>query len=328
MTSMTSAVRAIQEVNVIIAVGSVDGMAATAACIRHSTNPNIQVVFTQASQVHTINVSTWPQNSKVGFIDLGVNNEGQTPNQQLTIDFVNKIYKSGHTILFIADEHGKKAWGDVLEQCGHSKTELTIKPKDRTKYSSSCAVLNKALGESADLHTKALLHAGDQADQMNYNTQFGEIFNNSTKSNPSDSSRREYVVQYMAHHDTPDAKIQGWMNEYIEIQANTAKIMALGADLGDGIYLYDGTIGRHDATDVFSKAYKTSPVVVLSGTNIFLENKMQAGVSIATNRKDLNVLKIIQEAKIAAGGMPAKANFALKDQEDAIKAVRKAITQQ
>ena len=54
---------------------------------------------------------------------------------------------------------------------------------------------------------------------------------------------------------------------------------------------------------------------------------MQAGVSIATNKKDLNVLKIIQEAGIAAGGMAAKANFALKDQEAAIEAVRKVITQ-
>jgi hypothetical protein len=319
-------VSAIQGVNVIVAVGSVDGMAGTAACIRHSENPNIQVVFTQAFQVNTIDVSKWPSNSKVGFIDLGVNNEGQTPNQQLTIDFVNKIYKSGHTILFIADEHGKKAWEEVLEQCGHSKTELTITPKDRIKYSSSCAVLSKALGESADSHTKVLLHAGDQADKMNFSTPFGEIFNNCTKSNMSDPTRRPYVVQHMAHHDIPDTKIQGWMNEYVEIQANLPKIMASGANLGDGIFRYDGMIGRHDATAVFNEAYKTSPVVVLSDTNVFIEGRMQPGVSIATNRKDLNVLKIIQEAGIVAGGMTAKANFALKDQKAAIEAVRKAIT--
>lgn len=318
----------IQGVNVIIAVGSVDGMAGTAACIRHSANPNIQIIFTQAFQVNTIEVSKWPPNSKVGFIDLGVNNEGQSPNPQLTIEFVNKVYKSGHTILFIADEHGKKAWGDVLEECGHSKMELTIKPKDRTKYSSSCAVLSKALGESADLHTKALLHAGDQADLMNFSTQFGEIFNNCTKSNMSDSNRRPYVVQYMAHHDTPDAKIKGWMNEYVEIQANLPKILASCVNLGEGILLLDGTIGPHDATAIFSEAYKIGPIVVLSGTNVFLEGKMQTGVSIATNRKDLNVLKTIQQANIVAGGMPAKANFALKDQEAAVEAVRNAITQQ
>lgn len=321
----------IQGLNVIVAVGSVDGMAGTAACIRHSSNPNILVVFTQAFQVNSIDVSKWPQNSKVGFIELGVNNEGTTPNQQLTVDFVKKIYSSGHTILFIADEKGKKAWGEVLEQCGHSKNELTIKPKDRTKYSSSCAVLSKALGESADSHTKALLYAGDQADQLNFNTPFGEIFNNCTKSNLSDPIRRPYVVQHMAHHDAPDAKIQNWMDEYVEMKDNLPKILNSGANLGDGIVLYDCTIGRHDATALFSEAYKTSPVVVLSGTNVFIEGKMQAGVSIATNKKDLNVLKIIQDAGIAAGGMAggmaSKANFALKDQEAAIEAVRKVITQ-
>ncbi len=316
----------IQGVNVIIAVGSVDGMAGTAACVRHSANSNIQVVFTQASQVNTIDISKWPENSKVGFIDLGVNNEGQTPNQQLTIDFVNKIYESGHKILFIADEHGKKAWEDVLTQCNHNKTELTIKPKDRTKYSSSCAILSKALGESADSHTKALLHAGDQADQLNFNTPIGKIFNNCTKSNMSDPIRRPYVVQRMVHHDTPDEKIQGWMDEYVKMQANQTKIMTSGENLNDGIYLYDGMIGLHDATAIFNEAYKTSPIVVLRGTNVFLGGQMQVGVSIATNRKDLNVLKIIQESGIIAGGMAAKANFALTDLEAAIKAVRKAIT--
>lgn len=317
---------ALQEVGVIVAVGSVDGMAGTAACIRHLANPNIQLVFTQAFQVNTIDVSKWPPNSKVGFIDLGVNNEGQSPNPQLTIDFVNKIYKSGHTILFIADEHGKKAWSHVLEQCGHNKSELTIKPKDRTEYSSSCAVLKKALGDSADTHTQDLLNAGDQADQMNFNTSFGEVFNNCTKSNMSDPSRRPYVVKHMALNQVPDEKIQGWIDEYAEIKAIQPKIMASGRDLGDGIFLYDCTIGRHDATAIFSEAYKTSPVVVLSGTNVFLEGKMQPGVSIATRRRDLNVLDIIQKARIVAGGMPAKANFALKDQAAAIEAVRKAVT--
>lgn len=318
----------IQGVNVIIAVGSVDGMAGAAACIRHSANPDVQVIFTQAFQVNTIEVAKWPAKSKVGFIDLAVNNEGQSPNKQLTIDFVKQIYQFGHTILFIADEHDKKAWQEVLQQCGHSKNELTIKPKDRAKYTSSCAILSKAFGASADSHTIALLHAGDQADQMNFNTKFGEIFNHCTKSNMSDPSRRPYVVQYMAYHDIVDAKIQGWMNEYAEIQANLPKIMASGVDLEDGIYCYDGAIGRHDATSIFNEAYKISPVVVLSRTNVFLEGKMQTGVSIATNIKNFNVLKAIKDAGIDAGGMSAKANLALKDLEAAILAVREAIKQQ
>lgn len=43
--------------NVIVAVGSVDGMAGAAAYIRHSGNLDTQLIFTQAFQVNTIDVS-------------------------------------------------------------------------------------------------------------------------------------------------------------------------------------------------------------------------------------------------------------------------------
>lgn len=319
----------IQGVNIIVAVGSVDGMAATAAYMRHFSNQNIQIVFTQAFQVDRIDVAKWPENSKVGFIDLAVNNEGTKPNPQLTVDFVNKIYSFGHTILFIADEHDKKAWEGVLKQCGHSEDELTIKPEDRANYSSSCAILSKVFGESADSHTKELLEAGNQADLLNFKTRLGKIFNNCTKSNISDSSRRLHVVKHMAVHDAADEKIKGWMEEYAEMKKNHREILETAVDLGDGIIRYDCTSGPHDATALFSKAYVKSPVVVLSSTNIFIDGKMEVGVSIATNNKKLDVLAIIQGAGITAGGMAGiKANFALKDQENAIEAVRKAITQQ
>jgi hypothetical protein len=316
-------------VNVIIAVGSVDGMAGAAACIRHSGNSDVQLVFTQAFQVNTIDMSKWPENSKVGLVDLGVNNEGQSPNPQLTIDFVNKIYGLGHTILFIADEHGKEAWQNVLTSCGHDKSELTIRPKNREKYGSSCAILQKKLGDAANtnVHTQRLLQAGHEGDQMKFDTPFGKIFNNGVKSNMMDPTRRPYIVQHMVQNETPDAKIQGWMDEYTEMEANLPKILASGEDLDDGIFLYDCSIGRHDATALFREAYKHSSIVVLSDTNVFIQGRMQVGVSIATNKKDLNVLEIVQKAGVLSGGMPAKANFAQQDREAAISAVRSALTQ-
>ncbi|HEX4838962.1 MAG TPA: hypothetical protein VFU89_00790 [Rhabdochlamydiaceae bacterium] len=327
-------------VNVLVAVGSVDGMAGSAAYARHLQNRNMQLIFTQAFQVNTIDIAKWPANSQVGFIDLGVNNEGTTPNPQMTIDFVDRIYKAGHTIRFIADEHGKQAWKDVLEKCGHTTTELSIKPKNREKYSSSCAVLKKAFGESVDPQTKALLEAGDEADKMNFNTHFGRIFNECVKSNITDPTRRPYVVQHMAFNNTADSKIEGWMKEYQEMQNNLPTILGTCQDLGDLIFLHDCTVGRHDATAVFNAAYKInsvviskgtnvvytmSPVVVLKGTNVFLEGKSQVGASIGTNKTTINVLKTVQDAGITASGMPAKVNFALKDLDKAIEAVRKAI---
>ena len=308
------------QVNVLVAVGSVDGMAGAAAYIRHLNNPDIKLIFTQAFQVNRIDVSKWLSESRVGFIDLAVN----TRNSQMTVDFVKKIYDCGHKILFIADEHGKEAWQSVLKECGHDTSELVIKPKDRKKYGSSCAILKEKFGESADVHTKALLRDGHAGDQMNFDTPLGRVFNNGVKSNMSDPERRPYLAKYMAYHDTPDIKIQGWMDEYAEMEANLPKILESAKDLGDGIFSYDCTIGSHDATALFKCAYETSPIVVLSGTNVFIEGKNQVGASIATNRKDLNVLKIIQSAGIKAGGMSAKANFARKDLKAAINAVREA----
>lgn len=316
-------VNPIEGVNVIVAVGSVDGMAGTAACLRHAGDPTIHLVFTQAFQVNSVDVAKWPPNSKVGLIDLGVNNEGHSPNPQMTVDFVNKIYNSGHSILFIADEHGKKAWHQVLEQCGHSKDELTIKPRDRgEKYQSSCAILAKALGDAADAHTQALLRAGDQADQMNFNTRYGEIFNLSVKSNMADPERRPYVVRHMAEHESTDAKIRGWMREYANLRATQPKIMQTGMNLGDGISFYDGRVGPHDATSVFAEAYKNSSIVALGGTEVFLQGQKQVGASIATNRKDLNLLQIVQQAGINSGGMAAKVNLALEDLTRAIEVIR------
>jgi hypothetical protein len=312
----------IQGVNVIVAVGSVDGMAGTAACIRHAKDPTIQVVFTQAFQVHFIDVAKWPKNSKVGFIDLAVNNEGQTPNKQLTIDFVNKVYNAGHSILFIADNHGKLAWKEVLEVCGHKKEELAIQPKDRLKYSSSCAILEKAFGTSADFYTHSLLNAGDEGNRMIYNSPLGEIFNNSTKSNLVDPARRPYVVKHLAEEDTADTKIQGWMDEYVEMKNNLPKIMESGRDLGNGLFQYDGAIGIHDASAIFKEAYKKSPVAILTGTNVFLK---EPGVSIATDRKDLDVLKIIQGANISAKGTAFKANIAIEHLPRAIEAIRNVL---
>ncbi len=55
---------------------------------------------------------------------------------------------------------------------------------------------------------------------------------------------------------------------------------------------------------------------------MFIEGKLQMGISIATNRKDLNVLEIIQKAGIMAGGMASKANLKAEDKQSAINAIR------
>lgn len=302
----------VQGVNVIVASGSPDGVLGVAACLRR--DPNIQVVFTQAFEVDRIDPSKWGEGKKVGFIDLGVNN--QNPN--MTEEFVGKIKKSGHEILFIASEHGKEAWYKIV-----SKEGLTIKPKNRgEKYESSCAVLaKKAFQHSEDSHTKELLNDGNEADKMNY-VGFGKIVNDALKSNPGDSMRRPYLANHLAFNSIPDNTIEKWINDGKVIEVNNSQILSTGKDLGDGIYLYDASIGLHNATEIFKEAYKTSHFVVLQNTKVFLDNKPLNGASIATDRKDINVLQTIQNAGINAGGIAVKANFAPEDLDRVVEAIR------
>lgn len=301
-------------VNLLVAGGSPDGMAAVAACLRNSEGQDIRVIFTRPFEVNKIDFSSWPSKSKVGFVNLGVNNEGTPPNPQLTVDFVNKIYKLGHEILFIADEHGKKAWEEVLITCGHSITELRIQPEDRgEEFPSCCAIIKKAFGESVDEHTRDLLHAGNEADLMNYETHFGRILNEAIKSNLRDSNRRLHLVRWLAFNKEPDATIERWMKEYEAIKANSISILGTRQDLGFGMSIYDGTLAsRHDATFVFNNAYKTSSIVVL---------KCSSGASIGTKMTHLNILEILQHALIPASGMPSKANFDIRYLTVAIQAI-------
>ncbi len=99
----------------------------------------------------------------------------------------------------------------------------------------------------------------------------------------------------------------GWMN------MRNGSYHAKNISIGEGFH--------HDATAIFKEAYKLSPIVVLSSTNVFIQCKLQVGVSIATNEKDINVLEIVQKAGIVSGGMAIKANFALQDQQVAISAI-------
>lgn len=305
----------ISEISLLVAVGSVDGMAGAAACLRQCVDPDkVELVFTQAFQVDQVDVSKWPSKSKVGIIDLGVNNQGPTPNRQLTVDFIHRIKAAAHQICFIADEHGKEAWDEVLKECEVSREDLLIAPEDRGEvFGSSCAILSRHLGEFVDGHTKALLEAGNQADQGNFDTDLVRIFNRAIKSNMFDPLRRPYLVRCLAKQIGPDEKIQAWMREYDEMEANLPLILTAGTQLSDKVFLYDGSALPHDATTLFIEAYKKSPIVVLID---------KSHASIGTNIKGLNILKILQDAHLSARGAPFKATINKADLEAAIEIVK------
>lgn len=310
--------------DVLIIAGSPDGMATAAAYMNHFKKLDVQLIFTQANQVDKIKVEDWAAKRKVTFIDLGVNNEGPQANQKLTVDFVKKINDLGHEIIEIIDEHDRNAWADVLGQCSRKLEDLLIQPqtRDKTKYTSSSAILKEALGDAIGDHAKQLLHDGDLADQMKYEG-FAKYFNEATKSKITDNGRREYLVKHFAKSDLPDETIKGWIAEYEKMEANHKLILEKPEDRGNGIFAYNCNVGLHDATKIFSQAYGADrEVVALKETKIFPNGKEQLGASIGTNRKDLNVLQTVKDAGINAYGFAAKANIATDDLENAIEAVR------
>jgi hypothetical protein len=327
--------RSLPNLKYLVLPGSIDGMCGASAFLRFAAKKgedtnNITLIFAQAHEVGRIDPQKWEENSFVGFIDLPVNNDTKSNDpQQLTVDLVNKIKSRGCEILVVADEHGKKQWEAVFAKCGLDIQNLLIPPQDRTQeeYSSS-AILKKSIDDGSDKFITELLYAGDQGDRMNFNTPIGNIMNRATKSNIGDNTRREYLVRHLATNETSDPKIDGWIGEYDVMEANLPKIMETGEDLGNGIFRYDAQGLSHDATEFFKSAYSREPkpvAVVLKGTSVFRDGKVQPSISVGTDRKDLNVLQALQNAGIKANGFPLKGNAAIEDEEAAINAVRQKI---
>lgn len=324
---MTMPVSPIHGVQLLVVGASVDGMAGAAACLRLLNDSKIRVVFTKAHEVNLIDFRQWPKRCKVGFIDLRVYNEGVFANPKLTINFVKKIYNAGHTILFIANIDGRGPWNDVLMECRHDISELTIQPQDRSsEYTSSCALLQNAFGEiPLDEHTRNLLATGDLGDQTVFTTELGSIFIESVKSKPRHLSRYLYLTRYLAFHTEPNEKIKIWKKEHEQLKENHSKILKTFKDLSNGIGSYDCSVGQYDPKTLFRQAYKWTPIVILTNTRVSIHGTIERGVSIGTNLKDLNFLLILEQANIIASGIACKVTLLLRDKDAAIEAIRNAL---
>lgn len=310
----------LQTTDVIVFVGSIDGQAAAAALMRHIGDPSLHLVATQAFEVDRIDPRSWPALSRVGFVDLAVNN--QDPG--MTKSFVQRVRAAGHQILFVADEHGREAW---LEAMGGTFAGLLIEPQDRSeeRYSAS-AILMEALADQLDEHGLALLKAGDEGDQFRFDNPLGMVFNRAVKSNMGDAKRRPHLVRTLAFSAQPDQQIESWMAEYDEIEANHPRIVAAGKDLGNGIILLDGGQLRHDATTLMSSQYRTYKVVVLRTSGFVKGSGVIPLVSIGVNNKSWDLIQHLRTEGIEPlGGFAQKANIRPEDEQTAIAAVRKLI---
>ena len=171
--------------NLIVSVGSVDGVCTSAAALRTVCQPDTEIIFTQAFTVDKIDPTAWKPSRKVLFVDLAVNNRDEA----MTVDFLRRIIAAGHQIVGVLDEHCREDWEQAFSEARLSFDDLLIEPVSQAtgEIKSSGALLLYILG-IVDEHTEELLGAADAGDRMDFTTHFGGLVNRAVKSKIADDS--------------------------------------------------------------------------------------------------------------------------------------------
>lgn len=314
--------------NLVISVGSVDGICTAAALLRLIGEGEVGVQFCQAFTVDKVDPSKWADGQKVAFVDLAVNNRDKS----MTVDFIRRIREAGHEIVAVIDEHNKADWTEILGDEGIAY--LAIKPesqKEDERFGSSGAVLSEALieaGVECDMHTSALLEAADQADRGNFDTHFGKMVNEAVKSNIRDDARRVHIARHLAESQEPSSEMLGWVEEYQVILANHEKILGAAEDLGDGIFRASALGKIVDMTSLMFAFYRRGARVIALEGEFYVpaEKGKRVLIGFGTNDKSLDLLTAVKEAELDyTGGFAQKVNVELHHSDQAIGAIRQVL---
>jgi hypothetical protein len=329
---MSEILDAIRSADLVVAVGSVDGVLTAAAVKRLAGKSDLEVVFTQAFEVGRL-PRTW-HGRRMIFVDLAVNNR----EPRMTLDFVYDLFApgTGNVLLAVIDEHDASAWnkvfGEMASLTGEDlKSSLVIRPESQGGEGgpgSSGEVLRRALvadGVELDEHTAKLLEGAEVADQGHFGSSpMAWIVNKGTKSAIGDNSRRVHLVDHLAQETIPDDKIAGWVQEYGEMEANATHLLMMAIPNPEGIIRIDTGGRRIDVTAFLFEMYEKAKVVVLVGTSAYnpAAGRPLPVVTIATGDKSLDILAVVKAAGIPAGGFAQKVNIDPADESAAIAAVR------
>jgi len=316
-----------KNLNLIISVGSVDGILTSAAVLRNLAEEESEVIFTQAFTVDRLDPTAWKSNRQVLFVDLAVNNRDES----MTVDFLRRITAAGHQIVGVLDEHSREDWQKAFSEAGLSFDDLLIEPVSQatSDIKSSGALLLSLLGDEIDEHTEELLGAADAGDKMNFGTHFGGLVNKAVKSKIADDSRRVYLAKHFAENTQPDETILGWMAEYDKILENHQKIIASRQGLSDEIVRVVTTDLAVDMTTLMSELYKLGAKVVIVEGMAFNKSVGHPTLQIAFGASDnkLDILGAIKAAGIIASGFASKANVEPEDEAAALVAVQSLLLQ-
>lgn len=315
----------LENVDFVLAVGSVDGVCTSAAVLRNAT-PKVDIDFCQAFTVDKVDPLTWGNRRNVLFVDLAVNNRDKA----MTADFLRRIKAANHVIVGVLDEHNAEDWRKSFTAAELSFDELSIKPvsQDNVEIKSSGALLLSILGDKADKQTRELCEAADAGDRMDFSTHFGSIVNQAVKSCIANDSRRMYLAKHFAQNYDSDQTIINWIAEYETILITHKDIVKVMKNFGDRIARIS-VVGRIvDMTTLMKTIYNLGYDVVLIDGEMFSKEagKKIRQVSFGCRPElKLDAVATIKAAGVECSGFAAKANVEPKDEYAALAAIRSAL---
>lgn len=318
-------IKSLQSVNLVVSVGSIDGVCTSAAVLRNALEADI--IFCQAFTVDKVDPTTWESNRNVLFVDLAVNNRDDA----MTAEFLRRIKAAGHTIIGVLDEHNAEDWRKAFANAELPFNDLAIQPvsQDDGDIKSSGALLLSLLGNEADEQTRGLCEAADAGDRMDFSTHFGGVVNQAVKSRIADDSRRVYLAKHFAQNHNADETINGWIAEYEDILATHEEIVVARQDLGDRIVRINAVGKVVDMTTLMKTVYGLGYDVVLTEGEMFDKSIGAKTRQIAFGCKPglkLDAVATIKAAGVECSGFAAKANVKPEDEEAALVAIRSALT--
>lgn len=326
LPSISPALSALRDANIIVAVGSVDGVLTAAAALRHNADAaNAKLIFTQAFLVDKLNPAEWSPAGKVLFVDLAVNNKAP----DMTVAFLRKVQAAGHTIVGICDEHDGAAWNKALSDAGLERASLGIAPVSGkgTATNSSGALLKSLLGTDADEHTQRLCDGAENGDRMKFEGLAG-VVNEAVKSNITDDQRRKYLAHFLAQDLSPDEKITGWIAEYKKILENNKEVIATGEVVGGKMFKVTPGDKVIDVTALMSELYKKHSVVIVDGLAFNPSTKQKERLISfgCAPSSTIDLLAALKAAGISASGIPQKVSVSPADEGRATKTIGELLT--
>lgn len=235
-----------KNINLIVAVGSPEGVAVSAALMNAAGN-QIPVVFTRNL---CLNPKTWEKGRNVTLVGLTANEE--------TKALVDKICNAGHNISGVIDKSGKESWAELVPNF----ETLDIKPGMKCE-STGLALIN-ALGSTITPHAKTMCETADKLENCTMqfdNGSIAEMINCCIGSDAEDMTRCKELANHFAFRNDSDNRIEGWISEYKSVVANNKQVIENGIEIAPQIFEVNVTNKRVDMRGLTADLLQTYPVV-------------------------------------------------------------------